>query len=300
MTLYAGIEGGGTKFVCAVGTGPGDLRAETRYDTTTPAETIARALDFIRAQVAAQGEPLAAVGIASFGPIDPDPASPTWGFVTTTPKPGWAHTDLAGAVQRALDVPVGFDTDVNVAALGEWRWGAAQGLDTFIYLTVGTGLGGGGMVNGKLIHGLMHPEMGHIRVPHDWAADPYPGYCSYHGDCLEGLCAGPAIEGRWGQRGETLPPDHPAWELEAHYLALGLVNFILPLSPQRIIMGGGVMEQRHLFPMIGKRVQALLNGYVHQKAILEEVDRYIVPAALAPRSGVLGALALAERVASGE
>jgi fructokinase len=300
MPLYAGIEGGGTKFVCAVGTGPGDLRAEIRYDTASPAETIARALDFIRAQVAAQGEPLAAVGIASFGPIDPDPASPTWGYITTTPKPGWAHTDLAGAVRRALGVPVGFDTDVNVAALGEWRWGAAQGLDTFIYLTVGTGLGGGGLVNGKLIHGLMHPEMGHIRVPHDWAADPYPGYCSYHGDCLEGLCAGPAIEGRWGQRGETLPPDHPAWELEADYLALGLVNFILPLSPQRIIMGGGVMEQRHLFPMIGARVQKLLNGYVHQRAILEEIDRYIVPAALAPRSGVLGALALAERVATEE
>ncbi|MBC7257221.1 MAG: ROK family protein, partial [Chloroflexi bacterium] len=231
---------------------------------------------------------------------DPNPASPTFGYVTTTPKAGWANTDFAGEVHRALGVPVGFDTDVNVAALGEHRWGAAQGLDTFIYLTVGTGLGGGGMVNGRLIHGMMHPEMGHIRIPHDWQADPYPGACPYHGDCLEGLTCGPAIEGRWGQPGETLPPDHPAWELEAHYLALGLVNFILPLSPQRIIMGGGVMTQTHLFPRIRARVRQLLNGYVKTPQIIEEIEQYIVPPALGNRSGVLGAIALAEMVAKGQ
>lgn len=295
MPLFGGIEAGGTKFVCAVGTGPDDLRAEIRFPTTTPQETIAQALAFFREQ--AQHEPLTAIGIASFGPIDPNPRSPTFGYVTTTPKPGWAHTDFAGAVRRALGVPVGFDTDVNVAALGEWRWGAAQGLDTFIYLTIGTGIGGGGMVNGKLIHGLMHPEMGHIRIPHDWQADPYPGYCSYHGDCFEGLAGGPALEGRWGQRGETLPADHPAWALEAHYLALGLVNYICTLSPQRIIMGGGVMEQRHLFPMVRQRVRELLNGYLQAEAILSRIDEYIVPPALGRRSGVLGAIALAEQVA---
>ncbi|MBC7234232.1 MAG: ROK family protein [Chloroflexi bacterium] len=299
MALYGGIEGGGTKFVCAVGTAPDDLRAEARFATTTPDETIARAIAFFREQHFE--EPLTAIGIASFGPIDPNPTSPTFGYVTTTPKPGWAHTDFAGAVRRALGVPVGFDTDVNVAALGEHRWGAARGLDTFIYLTVGTGLGGGGMVNGELIHGLMHPEMGHIRVPHDWAADPYPGYCPYHGDCLEGLAAGPALEGRWQVRGEHLPPDHPAWPLEAHYLALGLVNLILPLSPQRIIMGGGVMEQRHLFPLIRVEVQRLLNGYLQIPAITTAAGLadYIVPPALGGRSGVLGAIALAERVAQG-
>ncbi len=295
MALYGGIEGGGTKFVCAVGTGPGDLR-EIRFPTTSPEETIARAVTFFR-QVR---EPIVAIGIASFGPIDPNPTSPTFGYVTTTPKPGWANTDFAGEVHRALGVPVGFDTDVNVAALGEYRWGAAQGLDTFIYLTVGTGLGGGGMVNGRLIHGMMHPEMGHIRIPHDWQADPYPGACPYHGDCLEGLTCGPAIEGRWGQPGETLPPDHPAWELEAHYLALGLVNFILPLSPQRIIMGGGVMAQAHLFPRIRARVRQLLNGYVKTPQITEEIEEYIVPPALGNRSGVLGAIALAEMVAKGQ
>ncbi len=295
MPLFGGIEAGGTKFVCAVGTGPDDLRAEIRFPTTTPQETISKALAFFREQ--AKHEPLKAIGIASFGPIDPDPQSPTFGYVTTTPKPGWAHTDFAGAVRRALGVPVGFDTDVNVAALGEWRWGAAQGLDTFIYLTIGTGIGGGGMVNGKLIHGLMHPEMGHIRIPHDWQADPYPGYCSYHGDCFEGLAGGPALEGRWGQRGETLPPDHPAWALEAHYLALGLVCFICTLSPQRIIMGGGVMEQAHLLPMVRRRVQELLNNYIQAEAIQKHIEQYIVRPALGNRSGVLGAIALAEQTA---
>ncbi len=293
MALFGGIEAGGTKFVCAVGTGPDDIRAEIRFPTGPPQESIQQAVAFFQEQQA-QGEPLAAVGIASFGPVDPDPDSPTFGYVTTTPKPGWAFTDFAGAVSRALDLPVGFDTDVNGAALGEHRWGAAQGLDTFIYLTIGTGLGGGGMVNGRLIHGLMHPEMGHIRIPHDWDKDPYPGFCIYHGDCLEGLSAGPALEGRWGQRGETLPPDHPAWPLEAHYLALGLVNFICTLSPQRIIMGGGVMEQRQLFPLIRARVQELLNNYLQLPAILERIDEYIVPPGLGNRAGVLGAIALAQ------
>jgi fructokinase len=247
----------------------------------------------------AVGDDLVAVGIASFGPIDPDPRSPTFGHITTTPKAGWAHTDLAGEVRRALRCPVGFDTDVNAAALGEHRWGAAQGLDTFVYLTVGTGLGGGGMVNGRLIHGLMHPEVGHMRVPHDRNDDPFPGNCPYHGDCLEGLAAGPAIEARWGRRAETLPADHPAWDLEAHYLSLGLANLVLSLSPQRIILGGGVMEQRHLFPLMRRGVQSLLNGYVQVQAVLDGIDDYIVPAALAPRSGVLGALALAQDAASG-
>ncbi|MCL6430961.1 MAG: ROK family protein [Anaerolineae bacterium] len=287
--MYGGIEAGGTKFVCAVGSGPDDLQAEERFPTTTPKDTIARAIDFFRAQ----RSPLLAVGIASFGPVDPNPASPTFGHITTTPKPGWAHTDIVGAVRQALGVPVGFDTDVNGAALGEHCWGAARGLDTFIYLTVGTGIGGGGMVNGRLIHGLMHPEMGHVRVPHDLALDPFPGACPYHGDCLEGLAAGPAIEQRWGRPGETLPPDHPAWPLEARYLALGLVNYIVTLSPQRIIIGGGVMEQPQLFPLVRREVQALLNGYLQVPAILEDIDGYIVPPTLGRRAGVLGAIALA-------
>lgn len=294
MPHFGGIEAGGTKFVCAVGTGPDDLRAEFRFPTTSPEETIGQAIAHFKEQSAI--EPLTAIGVASFGPVDPNPDSPTFGYITSTPKPGWAQTDFAGMLRGALGVPVGFDTDVNVAALGEHRWGAAQGLDTFIYLTIGTGLGGGGLVNGQLMHGLIHPEMGHIRPPRH-PDDPYAGACPFHGDCLEGMAAGPALEGRWGKRAETLPVDHPAWEMEAHYLALGLVNFICTLSPQRIILGGGVMEQTQLFPLIRQKVQELLNGYVQSSAILDHIDEYIVPPGLGNKSGVLGAIALAQQSA---
>ncbi len=289
MPLWGGIEAGGTKFLCAVATGPDNLQAETRFPTTTPAETIGRAVAFFRQQ-----GPLAAIGIASFGPLDPNPDSPTFGYITTTPKPGWAHTDLAGAIRRELSVPVGFDTDVNAATLAEHNWGAARGLDTFVYLTIGTGIGGGAMVNGKLVHGLIHPEMGHTRIPHDWDIDPFAGACPYHGDCLEGLAAGPAIQARWGQRAETLPVDHPAWPLEANYLALGLVNIICCLSPQRIIMGGGVMQQPHLFPLLRRRVVELLNDYLKTPMLLDRIDQYIVPPGLGHQAGVLGAIALAQ------
>jgi fructokinase len=286
--LFGGIEAGGTKFVCAVGSGPDSIRDEIRFPTTTPEETIRQAIDFFQPY---RGS-LAGVGIGSFGPVDLRPESPTYGFVTTTPKPHWSNTDLVGPVREGLDVPVGFDTDVNAAALGEWRWGAAQGLENFIYLTVGTGIGGGGMVNGRLMHGLVHPEMGHVRLPHDKVADPYPGRCPFHADCLEGLAAGPALEERWGQKANTLGVDHPAWALEAHYLALALVNFICILSPQRIILGGGVMNQRHLFPLIRAEVQGLLNDYVQDTALLEEIDNYVVPPGLGNQAGVLGSLAL--------
>ncbi len=293
MALFGGIEAGGTKFVCAVGSGPDDVRQEIRYSTTTPAESIGRAIAFFR-DVRAQGATLRAVGIAAFGPLDPNPASPTFGYITTTPKPGWAHADFVGPLRAALGLPVGFDTDVNGAALGEGKWGAAQGLDTFVYLTIGTGIGGGALVEGRLLHGLMHTEMGHIRIPHDWGNDPFPGVCPYHGDCFEGLACGPAIEARWGQRAETLPPDHPAWALEARYIALALVNTLLSLCPQRIILGGGVMEQAHLFPLIRQEVVALLNGYVQVPAILRDIECYIVPPGLGNRAGVLGAIALAQ------
>lgn len=290
MTLFGGIEAGGTKIVCAVGSGPDDFRTETRFPTTTPDETISRAIDFFK-----ENGPVEAVGLASFGPVDPDPNSPTYGYVTTTPKPNWAQTDFAGPIREALQVPVGFDTDVNGAALGEHRWGAAQGLHTFVYLTIGTGLGGGGMVGGQLVHGLMHPEMGHIILPRDPEVDSYAGACPFHDDCWEGLAAGPGLGKRWGQKAETLPPDHPAWDLEAHYLALGLVNIICILSPQRIIMGGGVMDQSHLFPLVRQKVLKLLNGYVQAPEILEHIDDYIVPPGLGNRAGVLGAIALAEQ-----
>ncbi len=297
MSLLGAVEAGGTKFVCAVGTGPQDLRARSEYPTTSPEETIRRAIAFLQEQ--ASRVALAAVGIASFGPIDVNPASPHWGHITSTPKPGWQNADVAGPIGRALGVPVAFDTDVNVAALGEREWGAAQGLDTFVYITVGTGIGGGGMVGGQLMHGALHPEMGHMRVPHDRQADPFPGACPFHGDCWEGLAAGPAIEARWAGKGQHLSADHPAWELEAHYLALGVNNLICALSPQRIILGGGVMRQAGLLPLIRRKTLDLLNSYIRVDAITERIDEYVVPPLLGENAGVLGAIALASGIAKG-
>jgi fructokinase len=296
--LIGGIEAGGTKFVCAIGTGPHDLRDEVRFPTTTPAETIGQAIEFFQAQEAKHGK-IAAVGIAAFGPLDPEPASPTYGYITTTPKPGWANANFVGAIQQAFNVPIGFDTDVNGAALGEWRWVAAQDVHTFIYLTIGTGVGGGAVVNGRLLHGLIHPEMGHISLTHNWEEDPYPGRCPFHGDCLEGMAAGPAIGERWGTTGQQLPADHPAWQLEADYLAQALRTFICTLSPQRIIMGGGVMEQPQLFPLVRQKTQHYLNGYVQHPAILEQIESYIVPPGLGNQAGVLGAIALGQQALRG-
>jgi fructokinase len=293
--LYGGVEAGGTKYVCTVGSGPGDLRSEERFPTTSPAETLGRIVAFFR-----QAGPVRAVGVASFGPLDPNPASPYFGSITSTPKPGWAHTDVVGPLRAALGVPIGFDTDVNGAALGEWRWGAGRGLDTFLYLTVGTGIGGGGLVNGALMHGLLHPEMGHVWIPHDRRRDPYLGGCPYHGDCLEGLAAGPAIAARWGQPAETLPVEHPAWDLEAEYLAAALHSFVCTVSPQRIIMGGGVMKQPQLLPLVRAKLQASLGGYVEASAIIDNIDGYVVAPALGARAGVLGAIALAERASNSE
>jgi fructokinase len=292
--LFGGIEGGGTKFVCAVGNEAGEILAEMRFPTTSPDETLARSVDFFKEQIQAHG-PLASIGVASFGPLDPRPASATFGHILPTPKPGWTNADIVGPLRAAFDVPIAFDTDVNGAALGEWRWGAAQGLDTFIYLTIGTGIGGGGLVNGELMHGLLHPEMGHIPLPRDASVDSFKGGCPFHGDCFEGLASGPALEKRWGQKAETLPPDHPAWDLEAHYIALALHSFICTLSPQRIIIGGGVAQQSHIIPLVREKTKASLNGYVQSPDILDNIDTYIVPPALGGRAGVLGAIALAQQ-----
>jgi fructokinase len=291
MALYGGIEGGGTKFVCVVASGPDEIRLETRFPTTTPEETIGRAIQFFKD--ASKQEPLAAIGVASFGPVDLDPTSPTYGYITTTPKPGWAWTDFLGQVKKALDVPCAFETDVTAAAMGEYRWGASMGMDPSIYFTIGTGIGAGVIVHGAPVHGLVHPETGHIAMRHDLEKDPFPGNCPFHGDCFEGLAAGPAMQARWGVRAETLPPDHPAWDLEASYIAAAMVTQICSLSPKKIILGGGVMQQPALFPLIWKKVPAMLNGYVQSKAITENIDTYIVPPGLGGRSGVLGAIGLA-------
>jgi fructokinase len=201
--------------------------------------------------------------------------------------------------RKAFNIPIAFDTDTNVAALGEGRWGAAQGLDTFVYVTVGTGIGGGGLVGGRLMHGLIHPEMGHMRLVHDWIADPFPGVCPFHGDCWEGLASGPSIEARWGVKGQDLLQDHRTWQLQAHYMALGVTNLICVLSPQRVILGGGVMRQTSLFPMIRRQTLELLSGYIKSDQINEHIDEYIVPPQLGGNAGVLGAIALAMDLVGG-
>jgi fructokinase len=281
VSLLGGIECGGSKWECAVGPGGIDIRASETIPTTTPAETIERSIAFFQ-----RAGPVAAIGIGSFGPLDRRPGSPSWGHVTTTPKPGWAQTDIAGEIGRGLSVPVAFDTDVNAAALGEHRWGAAQGLDTFCYITVGTGIGGGGTVGGELLHGLLHPEFGHLRIPHDRTVDPFPGACPFHGDCWEGLASGTALQSRWGKPADELEGDG-VWELEAAYLALGLVAVISVLSPERIVIGGGVMRRPGLLGLVQREVAGLLNGY------LAEAASITLPA-LGGRAGVLGAIALAE------
>ena len=222
--------------------------------------------------------------------------SPTYGFITSTPKPGWAYTDVAGTLQTALEVPVAFDTDVNVSGFGEWTWGAARSLDQFVYLTIGTGIGGGCLTGGSPIHGLVHPEMGHMRLPHDWQADPFSGSCPYHGDCFEGMASGPALLQRWGVPAEQLPLDHPAWSLEAEYIAQALSTLVCVLSPQRLILGGGVMQNGSLFSPIRTRLQGLINGYVQSPEIIKRIDQYVVPPGLGGESGVLGALAIAAQV----
>jgi fructokinase len=291
--LYGGVEAGGSKWVCAVGNGPSDVRETTTFPTTAPDETIARAVEFFT-----ENGTLDAVGVGSFGPIDSRRSSRSFGFITTTPKPGWAQTNVAGRLEELLQVPVAFDTDVNAAALGEQRWGAAVGLANFCYVTVGTGIGGGVVVNGRLVHGLLHPELGHMRIPHDRVADPFPGSCPYHGNCFEGLASGEAMRLRWGKSAHELDDD-AAWNLEAQYLALGLVNVICTLSPQRIILGGGVMREPTLLSRVQGRLRELLAGYVDAPELKDAIGDFVVRPGLGDRAGVLGAIALAQMAAAG-
>lgn len=286
---FGAVEAGGTKWVCAIGDADGGLLTTTTFATTTPAETLSRAIEFL-----GDGGPLAAVGVGCFGPVDVHPSSPTWGYITSTPKPGWANTDVAHTLQDALGARVAFDTDVNASALGELAFGAAQGLDTFAYITVGTGIGAGIVVNRQLVHGLVHPEFGHMRVPHDWAVDPFPGTCPFHGDCLEGLASGGSLRARWSTEPEQLE-DEAAWRIEAGYLAAGIVNLICVSSPQRIVLGGGVAQHDGLLPLVRGRVRELLAGYLQAPELDARIDEYIVPPLRGAESGVLGGLELARR-----
>jgi fructokinase len=292
--LYGGVETGGTWCVCAVGSGPEEILDSERFPTTGPEETLARIVGFF-----AGGPEIEALGIGSFGPLDLDRSSPTWGYVTTTPKPGWQHVSVASVLAARLGVPVAFDSDVSAAALGEYRWGAGRGAGSLFYLTVGTGIGGGLLIDGRPWHGLVHPEVGHIRVSRELDPDraSFPGICPVHGDCWEGVASGPAIAERCGCRSEELSTDDPVWKIEADYLALGILSIVLVVSPQRVVVGGGVIEHPSLLEAIRVRVRELLGGYLATPALSEEIDSYLVRPALGDRAGVLGAIALAQTIA---
>lgn len=283
--IIGALEAGGTKMVCAIGNEKGEILDRISLPTLTPEETMPAMMEYFKAR------DIEALGIGCFGPVDPDKASPTFGYITTTPKLAWTNYNIVGEFKKALGVPVGFDTDVNGSCLGEATWGASRDVDNSIYVTIGTGVGVGIMINRQLLHGMLHPEAGHILLARH-PEDTYEGKCPFHPNCLEGLAAGPAIEARWGKKAYELADNAKVWELEAYYIAQGLVNYILTVSPQKIILGGGVMHQEQLFPMVRTEVKRLLNGYI-QTEELENIDTYIVPCSLNDNQGIMGALKLA-------
>lgn len=285
--LYGGIEAGGTKFICAIGESGGVLKERVEIPTKDPETTLSDVFQFF------SKFQLKGIGIASFGPIDIKQDSDTYGYITNSPKLKWRNFPILQTIEQKLSVPAGFDTDVNSAVLAENRLGAAKGLDSCIYITVGTGIGVGAIINKKLLKGISHPEMGHIFVRRH-PADSFKGVCPYHGDCLEGLASGPAMEQRWGIPASQLEETHEAWKLEAYYLAHAIAQYILILSPKRVIIGGGVGKQTKLFPLIYKELQFILNEYLPFSQVKDEMNTYIVSPELGCDAGSIGSLLLAE------
>lgn len=284
--ILGALEAGGTKMVCAIGDEKGTILDKISIPTTLPAETMPKLISYF------QKFSLAALGIGTFGPADIHPDSATYGHILSTPKKGWANYNILGAFSETLQVPVGFDTDVNAAALGEAVYGCMRDISTGIYITIGTGIGIGVIAERKPLHGMLHPEGGHIFLQKH-PSDTFSGGCPYHGDsCFEGLASGPALEKRYGKKAVELADLPEVWELEADYIAKALVSYILLLSPERIVLGGGVMHQKQLFPLIRQKTKQLLNKYVTTKE-LENMDTYIVPASLADDQGILGCFSLA-------
>ena len=282
---YGAIEAGGTKFVCAVSNENFEILERVSIPTTTPDETMNAAFEFF------DKHELGAIGVGSFGPIDVNKKSKTYGYITTTPKIAWANYNFVGAVKDRYNIPIGWTTDVNAAALGELKKGAAVGLQSCVYLTVGTGIGGGAAINGQLLEGYGHPEMGHILVRMH-PDDKYEGNCPYHKNCLEGIASGPAIEERWGKKAYELEDNEEVWKIEAFYLAQAMMTYTLILSPERIVLGGGVMKQSQLFQLIRKELEQLMKNYVS----MPNLNEYIVPPALGDNSGITGCLILAKKI----
>ena len=286
---FGTLEAGGTKMVLSVGNENNELTEQFTMPTEAPEKTIPAMIAWFR------DKGIVALGIGTFGPADLRKDSPTYGWITKTPKPGWRDTPLLPPMRDELGVPALIDTDVNAAALAEWKLGAARGLESCMYVTVGTGIGAGLVIENNLVHGLVHPELGHMLLCPQPDDQTPVGFCPYHRGCLEGLASGPAMEKRWGVKAYELPPEHEAWDLEADYLAQMCANAICAFSPQKIILGGGVMQQKHLFPLIRRKTLSLLNGYIQSEEILEHIDRYIVEPGLGTRSGATGALLLAKQ-----
>jgi len=290
---FGAIELGGTKTFVMIAKDNLNIFSRKIFPTLSPNQTISDITNFFKDETSSLDLELESIGIGSFGPLDLDPDSKTFGYITSTPKEGWQFTNLKGKIEKSLQIPAAIDTDVNASALGEFRSLLKQDIDSFVYITIGTGIGGGFIINGRLVHGLVHPEFGHIKIPHDLRVDPFPGICPYHRDCFEGLASGPALEERWHMPAGQLPKDHMAWELEADYISLALMDLICTISPQKIILGGGVMHQVQLFNKIYRKTQRALNNYIKSKYLEEQISDLITPPKLKDNSGILGALNLA-------
>ena len=283
---FGAIDAGGKKFICGITDEKGNTLEKISILTETPEKTIPLVIEFFK------DKDIAALGIGCFGPLDLNPQSETYGYITSSPKTAWKNFDLFGTLRTALNISIFLDTNINAAILGEATWGAGKGLKNSIYMTIGSGIGGGAIVEGKLVHGMLHPEMGHIFVSRH-PRDKFAGNCPFHGgNCLEGMASGPAIEKRWNKKLESLGENHPAWDLKAFYIAHALVNYILILSPEKIILGGDVIKHKQLLPKIRKEVAKLLNGYVQSDLIANKIDEYIVTPDLGENSGFFGAVAL--------
>lgn len=284
--LFGALEAGGTKMVLAIGNEDGRILEQVSIPTETPAITMPKIIDYFR------DKNIVALGIGSFGPVDLNKNSSTYGYITSTPKLDWVNYDIVGTMKKALNIPIGFDTDVNGSALGEATWGNTKGLESSVYITIGTGIGVGVYLNNSLLHGMLHPEAGHILLSKH-PEDDFSGVCPYHPNCLEGLASGPAIEKRWGKKAYELVDQPFVWELEAYYLSQAITNYILTLSPNRIVLGGGVMHQEQLFPLIRQNVKKFLNDYIKTNELMD-LENYIVPAALKGDQGIMGCIQLAK------
>lgn len=283
--MFGSIETGGTKIICAVLNENGQILDKVSIPSLTPDQSMPAVISYFKEKK------IDALGVGSFGPLDLHKGSKTYGYITSTPKPGWNNYPLVPVLKEALQIPVGLDTDVNAALLGEVEFGTAKGLDNAVYITIGTGIGGGVMTNGRLLHGMLHPELGHMLLAKR-EDDPFDGVCPYHGCCFEGLASGPSIAKRWGKPAEELSECAKVWDLEAFYIAQAITSYIMVLSPEKIILGGGVMHQESLFPLIRNKVTEMVNGYI-QTSLLDDMENYIVPSSLYDEQGILGGLVLA-------